>query len=112
MYALRYTQDLSIIRTSDDVGELKTKSDYRIHIIDLTSGKVVWQNTVSERYGVVGFEGTYKVGKAQRSHFGGRWFDCELHFERDGLTATYGKCLEADNASEARRLFAASYNIG
>lgn len=51
-YQLRYTQDLQRIRQADDWRELVVlSSDYLLHIIDLTTGEVVWQNGKSNRYG-------------------------------------------------------------
>ncbi len=57
MYALRYTSDLHIIRTADVAADLAaaaiyaSNAGYKVHIIDLNSMNVVWQNSKSERYG-------------------------------------------------------------
>lgn len=53
-YILRYTNDLHRIDASDNLAELKRRSDYKIHVWDTKARKVVWQNGPSDRYGTVG----------------------------------------------------------
>ena len=54
-YHLRYTQDLLIIRESENPEDLKVRCDYKIHIWDDKTGSVIWQNAESERYGNHGY---------------------------------------------------------
>ena len=54
-YVLRYTNDLYEIDTSDDLESLvRPRGDYKIHIYDRETGKIVWQSSESERFGSVG----------------------------------------------------------
>lgn len=54
MYQLRYTNDLHVIAQSEDMRTLVRRSDYKIHIWDTARGRVVWQNSPSDRYGDTG----------------------------------------------------------
>lgn len=54
-YHLRYTNDDYVINQSDDWSTLVCASDYKVHIIDTSNGSIVWQNSVSTKYGKEGF---------------------------------------------------------
>jgi len=53
-YILRYTQDLTPVRASDNADSLKGRNDYKVHILDSHTDKVIWQSSKSERYGTLG----------------------------------------------------------
>ena len=58
MYALRYTQDLYVLKYGQDWKQLipSFPSDYLLHIVCLGTDKIMWQNGRSERYGKEGLE--------------------------------------------------------
>ena len=60
-YHLRYTNDLHVLKSGDDLNELTAeRSDYKVHVVDthnqndIVLWEIVWQNSRSDRYGDAG----------------------------------------------------------
>ena len=60
-YHLRYTNDLHVLKSSDDLDALTAiHSDYKIHVVDthgaddIVLWEIVWQNSLSDRFGDAG----------------------------------------------------------
>lgn len=59
-YQVRYTSDLAVAAIGDDLEELVRRfrtGDFLVHILDTTSGEIVWQSGRSIRFGTVGLRG-------------------------------------------------------